>query len=159
MRRSGALSVGLALAGGVLLAGLLTGCQPVGASSPDDLATRFREAHESGDVEALRRLVCWDGVDEHTRGSVERQLEQELGREIEDVRVEALSEGFQLEYSLDGVTYRPNLEPVRRLRVEFGDAPEAEAGEAGTGSMSFLVGERDGTYLITTAAPTTDSAG
>ena len=144
----------------IMLAALtlaLTGCQPGGAGSPDELATRYQQAHEARDLGALRSLVCWDRVDEATRASVERQIEKELGRAIEAVRVEPLSEGFELEYTLDGVTYRPNLEPLRRLRIEFTAAKEGE--ESASTSMSFLVGERDGAYLITTAAPVADGAG
>lgn len=144
----------------IMLAGLvlaLVGCQPGGAGSPEELATRYRQAHEARDLEALHHLVCWDRVDEATRGSVERQIEKELGRAIEVVRVEPLSEDFELEYTLDGVTYRPNLEPLRRLRIEFSPAKEGEP--SASPSMSFLVGERDGTYLITTAAPVVDGPG
>jgi hypothetical protein len=135
----------------------LAGCQPGGPGSPDELATRYQQAHEAQDLDALRGLVCWDRVDEVTRASVERQIEKELGRSIEAVRVEPLSEGFELEYTLDGVTYRPNLTPVRRIRIEF-TMPEKGEPNLST-SMSFLVGERDGTYLITTAAPVADGAG
>jgi hypothetical protein len=147
-------SVRLALL--ALLALGLAGCRGA-AESPDELAARYQEAHEAGDLDALRALVFWEGVDELTRSSVERQIEKELGRGIESVRVEPLSEGFALEYTLDGVTYRPNLEPVRRLRIEF---TESEEGEAITStSVSFLVGEREGAYLITASAPVTDGAG
>jgi hypothetical protein len=144
----------------IMLAGLalaLVGCQPGGAGSPDELAARYQRAHEAQDLDALRSLVCWDRVDEATRDSVERQIEKELGRAIEAVRVEPLSEGFELEYTLDGVTYRPNLEPMRRIRIEFAPPEEGEA--SASSSMSFLVGERDGAYLITTAAPVADGAG
>jgi hypothetical protein len=139
------------------LALALAGCQPGGAGSPDELATRYQQAHEARDLDALRSLVCWDRVDEPTRGSVERQIEKELGRRIEAIRVEPLSDGFELEYTLDGVTYRPNLVPVRRIRIEF--ATPEESDPMLSTSMSFLVGERDGAYLITTAAPVADGAG
>jgi hypothetical protein len=153
-------SVRLALV--ALLALGLAGCRGA-AESPDELAARYQEAHEAGDLAALRGLVFWEGVDELTRSSVERQIEKELGRGIESVRVESLSEGFALEYTLDGVTYRPNLEPVRRLRIEFTQSEDSEAGEEGeaisSASISFLVGEREGAYLITASAPVTDGAG
>jgi hypothetical protein len=147
-------SVRLALV--ALLALGLAGCRGA-AESPDELAARYQEAHEAGDFAALRGLVFWEGVDELTRSSVERQIEKELGRGIESVRVESLSEGFALEYTLDGVTYRPNLEPVRRLRIEFTQSEESET--VTSTSMSFLVGEREGAYLITASAPVTDGAG
>jgi hypothetical protein len=139
-----------------LLALGLAGCRGA-AESPDELAARYQEAHEAGDLDALSGLVFWEGVDELTRTSVERQIEKELGRGIESVRVEPLSEGFALEYTLDGVTYRPNLEPVRRLRIEFTQSEESET--VTSTSMSFLVGEREGAYLITASAPVTDGAG
>ena len=143
----------------LLLALGLSGCRGA-AESPDELATRYQEAHEAGDLDALRSLVFWDGVDELTRTSVERQIEKELGRAIASVQVEPLSEGFALEYTLDGVTYRPNLEPVRRLRIEFAKPETPDEGSASlSGSMSFLVGEREGGYLITASAPVSDGAG
>jgi hypothetical protein len=74
----------------------------------------------SRDVEALRsrRTSSLHATRRRTR------IEKELGRGIESVRVEPLSEGFALEYTLDGVTYRPNLAPVRRLRIEFTQSEE-----------------------------------
>lgn len=135
------------------LAAWLSACGG-GAQTPQELAGRYAEAHEAHDLEALRRLVCWDRVSASTRASIERQIETELDRDIAAVRLEELSGDFELEYALDGVTYRPNLEPVRRLRIEF--APVAEGQPSRSTSMSFLVGVKDGAYLITAVAPVTE---
>jgi len=124
--------------------------------SPQALADAFEDAHEDADIVALSRLVYWDRADERTRTSFEKHSSADFGLEISEVVVEPVDPEMKLEYTLDGVTYRPNLEPAGRLRVEF------EPGEAGglptTHSTSYLFGTRDGVYWIATSAPVpTDS--
>ncbi|MEN8181199.1 MAG: hypothetical protein ABFS46_01545 [Myxococcota bacterium] len=141
----------------LLLLAVVVGCQPAAPGTPDELAARYHSGHDSGNLEALTRLVCWDRVDERTRRSVEKQLGQELGRPITETRVEVLSPGFELEYALDGITYRPNLVPVRRLRITFTPAEPGEPPR--TEAMSFLLGVKDGGYWIAPVAPVSTTSG
>ena len=138
--------------GGFLALGLLACGGPAQPpTSPQALADAFQEAHEDADIVALSRLVYWDQVDERTRASFEKHSSADFGLEIAELAWEPVDSGMKLEYTLEGVTYRPNLEPVGRLRIQF------EPGEAGglptTRSASYLFGIRDGVYWIASSAP------
>ena len=54
-----------------------------------------------------------------------------------------------MEYHLGGVTYRPNLKPVKQLWMSFKKSNPASA-ISGSG---YFVGLHDGKTFITTAAP------
>ncbi len=68
--------------------------------------------------------------------------------------MEELSKDEKLEYTLRGVTYRPNLKPLGRMRVEFALPTEGQVTTQIT-SSGYLVGVKDGKHYIVTAVPTT----
>ena len=138
-------------AGWLIGLGLLACGPPEPPRSPEALADAFREAHEDSDLVALSRLVYWEQVDARTRSSFEKQSSADFGLEISDLVVEPVDPDMKLEYTLEGVTYRPNLDPVGRLRVEF--EPGEADGMPTTRSTSYLFGTRDGVYWIATSAP------
>ena len=110
----------------------------------------FRRAHESRDAEAILRLVYWQGTDGETRKSVEEGVAADFGLPIKSIRMESLAADDKLEYTRSGVTYRPNLAPVGKMRVEF--EPPA-GGQLTAQSSGYLIGVKDGAYFIATAAP------
>ena len=122
-----------------------------GPASFQELAAQFQIAHQNHDVDALRRLVYWNGVDEITGKSFERHTQADFGLAIREIVFEELSKDEVLEYTLGGVTYRPNLKPVGRMRVKF--SPAKGTGQIRPTSTSYLVGIKDRTYLIVSAAP------
>ncbi|MFQ5904636.1 MAG: hypothetical protein ACE5JO_13205 [Candidatus Binatia bacterium] len=90
-------------------------------------------------------------MDERTRKSFERHTQADFGLAIREIVFEELSEDKVLEYTLGGITYRPNLRPMGRMRVKF--SPAKGTGQIRATSTSYLVGIKDGTYLIVLAAP------
>lgn len=130
------------------------GASSAAASSPasfQELAAQFEIAHQNQDIDALRRFVYWNGVDETTRKSFERHTQADFGLAIREIVFEKLLKDKVLEYTLGGITYRPNLRPIGRMRVKF--LPAKGTGQIRPTSTSYLVGIKDGTYLIVLAAP------
>ena len=90
----------------------------------------------------------WDGTTVDEREPVRKSIERDFANDVLDVRIEPMKAGQILQYELKGVTYRPNLEPLGNLVVEFertGDRVQAT-------STSYLFGKKDGTFMIATAA-------
>lgn len=123
---------------------------PAQSRSAQQLIDSFKQAHENRDMEAIRRLVYWEGVDDETRQSVESGISSDFGLPVKRIFIEELSKDEKPEYKLRGVTYRPNLEPVGRMRIEFTSPP---GGQTTTESSAYLIGVKDGSHFIATAAP------
>jgi len=107
----------------------------------DALAASYRAAHEAGDVEALKALVDWEGANESTREKIIERLNRYIGRPVETIEFQELSGPERAELS----GYMPNLKPVGILVMYFEHDPE----DTRLFTMIFVVGERDGRYLIT----------
>ncbi len=116
-----------------------------------ELSKAFRAAHEAADIDALSRLVCWEGVDQRTRESVRRHASDDFGTRIERFEFQPVSDSDVLEYELGGVLYRPNLEPIGWLVVHFAVGPPS--GAVQVTNSKYLVGRKADTLRITTAAP------
>ena len=116
----------------------------------DQLAAAYRAAHESGSVERLSALVCWDRVDAVTRSSVIQVLRSEVDRPVTAVEFEPITSDTVLEYELGGVVYRPNLAPLGFLVIRF--AADASTGDVAT-ALRFLIGRKGSVLLIATGAP------
>lgn len=126
----------------------LQAAPPGGAVSEEQLATLYKRYFEAKDVEKLKALVYWSGVQPSDRESFARSLEFDLKYQLQDVRLVPLQRGEKLEYSRNGVTFRPTLTPVGRLIATY-----KGAGTTRSVSTSYLVGRKEGRYFITLASP------
>jgi len=126
-----------------------TASQSASSRSAQQLMDLFKQAHEKRDMEAIRRLVYWEGVDAKTREIVESGISGDFGLPVKRTFMEKLSEDEKLQYTMGGVTYQPNLNPIGRMRVEFAPPPE---GQATTQTSGYLIGVKDGKHYIATAA-------
>ncbi len=140
-RRSLALLAGVALGAGAT--GAYFYCTYAGLR---ELPAAYLAAHRAGDLEELARLFCWDGVPDAERGRMKLVLKQELELSLKSVRLDPLG-------SLDGTPretlsgrMKPNLQPVCRLTVTFGDAQ-------GAGFTGWLVGKSPDGYRIAVYRP------
>jgi len=109
----------------------------------DALAGDFRCAHDSKDVERLKSLVYWEGATESTREKITERLTRHIGRKVETIEFRELSGSERFEVG----GYMPNLKPVGWLVVYF----EHDPYDTRIFSTFFVVGELDGTYMITVA--------
>ncbi len=116
-----------------------------------ELIEQFTDAHLANDLEGILRLVYWAGADAQHKAVFEDAVQADLGRPIAKVHVAELDADQTLEYTRDGVVYRPNLPPIGWLHVEFEEMRDGIIG------ASYLVGIEDGVYVLVTAAPVSDS--
>jgi hypothetical protein len=116
----------------------------------DQLIQQFRASHQKHSRPDIERLVFWGGAAQELRRSTERHIADDFPLTIARVTIRPLATDERLEYTKDGVTYRPTLRPVGRLTVEF----VAGSGAAGgVTSTTYLVGVSDGVYFIVSAEP------
>lgn len=118
-----------------------------GSKSLDDLVRAYRAAHLANDQPALATLVYWEGVETKEKKLVIASLKEGLERKFESITLIDLPPDQILEYTRNGKTYRPNLKPLKKMQVTYQDD------SSGIKSTSYLVGEHNGEYYITTAAP------
>ena len=132
---------------------LRTGCVRGGSRAPhtaDQLMQQFRAAHQKHSLPDIERLVFRGGAAAELRRSTERHIADDFPLTIARVTISPLATDERLEYTKDGVTYRPTLRPVGRLTVEFVPGSGVAGGIT---SRSYLVGVRGGIYYIVTAEP------
>lgn len=135
-----------------LLAGLVLGAGATAAyfyfayAGLREFPAEFVAAHRSGSVDKVAALFCWDGVPEAERARMKLVFKQELELSLKTVRLDTLAptDGTARE-TLSG-RMRPNLKPVCRLTVTYGDAQ-------GTGFTGWLVGKAPEGYRIAVYRP------
>ena len=116
-----------------------------GANKGDALVDKYRTAHESKDVEALKAIVHWEGGSDRTREIIEQRLTLHLNLEIQSIEFRSLSGDEEF----DKFGYRPNLLPVGWLAIFFEPPKE----DSRLFAKSFVVGEKNGEYFICIAEP------
>jgi hypothetical protein len=119
-----------------------------GASSRSDLARLYQRYFEAKDETKLQGLVYWASVQEAARQGFVRSVRFDLGHRLKSVEFVPLNRGEKLEYSKDGVVFRPSLPPVGRLVATY-----EGSGKLQRLTTSYLVGVKDGHYYITLASP------
>ena len=128
----------------------------VSVKTPDDanhspkaqkLVAAFKAGYEKKDIDALMDLVYWKNVTPQTRNGIRRSFEEVLKAPLDNVFLVSVPKSLALEYTHGSITYRINLEPVGWLRVFY------KKNQQGVTATSYLVGEKDGRYLIATGAP------
>jgi len=124
------------------------GAAQAGAPTTTELAARFRRAHDAQSLDDLRRLVYWGRATEDLRKSFERIASGDFGKAITRAVVEAVAPGEVLEYSQNGIAYKPTLPPTGRLKVAF-----ASAGLVRNETTAYLVGRSNDTYYLLLAEP------
>ena len=125
----------------------LQAAPPGGAVSEEQLAALYKRYFDAKDVEKLKTLVYWSGVQQSERESFARSLDFDLKYQLKDVRLVSLQRGEKLEYSRNSVSYRPSITPVGRLIAVY-----EGAGTTSNLSTAYLVGTKDGRYFITLAS-------
>ena len=113
------------------------------------LIKNYKVAHTKGDVEAAMDLVHWVGVDENVKKSIRTGFERNFKRIIKEIEFVNISKDDILEYEVRGITYRPNLDVIKRMEVHYTPTDN----KFDVKSSSYLIGIYEGKYKITTAAP------
>lgn len=108
-----------------------------------NLISRYRAAHQSGDLKLLQDLVVWGHAEKRTHEKITQRLGQYLNLTIRKIEYRPASDDY--EYQFYGA--EPSLNPVGWLVVTFDD-PKDDLRYKG---VSFLVGEHGDVYAITVA--------
>jgi hypothetical protein len=119
-----------------------------GAASKTELQQLYYRFFQQKDVQKLATLVYWEGVEQHERDGFFRSLGNDRKYRLQNVKFMPLDTGVKLEYTLDGVTYKPVLPPIGRMLASYEDQDNVK-----NPSTSYLVGLKDGKYYIDLAAP------
>lgn len=120
--------------------------------SAEALAERYRQAHASKDVEAIKRLFYWGSATDQTRTAVASYIAHDVAHPIRGVSVRALEASDRLEYTIDGVVYRMTLRPTSKLVIDFLPRKEGRL-TYNSEQTSYFIGARNEEYWLATAEP------
>ena len=126
--------------------------QAAAVSSSDEAAQKalvdaYRAAHTKKDVEAMLRLYCFDGVADDMRQVIRENVEAELRYPITSAAIESVAPGTHGPTVEGGVHWRPSLEVVALLTVNF-DTSRAAPVEYSTQQVKLTVGKKRGACLF-----------
>ncbi len=111
---------------------------------PDELVAYVTHALNTHDLDAIDRLVEWEGARPYRRRMTLFQIRYNFGRPIKSAAVEPFpADG--LSDAKTELNLKPNLPVTQRLRVVF-DEPAGPNGEEPAGV--FLLGKENGVYRI-----------
>lgn len=114
-----------------------------GAGSEAELVEKYKRAHAAKDAEAYADLLCMKGVTEDTLGKTKSLVKDMIFQiDYEDVTIGPKREGQGASYTLQGITYGPNLEITGSIVIKFKD-----------GASYLPIGMEDGRYYIVSAVP------
>ncbi len=118
----------------------------LGATGPEALVERLREAHRLGDVGIALRLVQWQDAAPAYRAFMEGEFRWLMSRPIGDLRLTEVDPEAMLQEVQEGVVYVPNVEVTHRLEIDL--VPDAGDDRLGLG---LYLGTRLGSYHIAAA--------
>lgn len=114
------------------------------------LTASYKAAFDSKDLAALMKLVHWERVEDNIKLMMRTGFERVLQLDLVSLETAELGQDDSFQFENKGVKYGPNLFPVARLLIEF--KPDGVS-QYQVASSSYLIGEIDGRYMITTSAP------
>lgn len=140
-----AAALTLAVAGAVSLA-----AQGPAPKSENELIARVRQAFDHRSLVEMRQLVYWGRSNADAKTSFDRLASADFSQKPGKISVAALAPTDKLEYTLNGITYRPTLKPLGHVTIEFVVPPGAKMTASST---SYMYGARNGSYYLLTAEP------
>ena len=125
---------------------------PAPPRSLEQLAERYRRAHDAHDIRAIKGLFYWGASTERTRTLVGSFIEQDVSNLVRKVSVVGLDSSDHFQYIQDGVAYRTTLPPTAKLRIDF--LPRsARGGTYKSEQTYYFIGARNGDFWLLTAEP------
>jgi hypothetical protein len=112
--------------------------------------TRVEQAFTKKDAPALLSLYCFDHTEPKLRQQTEKQLIPELLKhDYSTAELVPLPPDLATPYTLRGVTYAPNLKPLKALIIRF-----KKSSPATPDNTTMIVGMKDSSLAFALAAPT-----
>ena len=116
----------------------------------NELIARVQQAFDHRSLAEMRQLVYWGRSNADAKTSFDRLASTDFNQKPAKISIAALGANEKLEYTLNGITYRPTLKAAGRVTIDFVVPPGAKM----TGSStSYLYGVRNGGYYLLTAEP------
>jgi predicted subunit of tRNA(5-methylaminomethyl-2-thiouridylate) methyltransferase len=125
-------------------------CAEVHTNKAEVLIDACKAGIEAKDPDRLMKLVHWHGVEENIKQLMRAGFADLVKRDIDGIKIVPLDESDIFEYERNGVKYATNLVPIGKLLILF---EVTNPDESHAVNATFLVGEIEGKYIITTAAP------
>ncbi|HMP82254.1 MAG TPA: hypothetical protein PKA41_06040 [Verrucomicrobiota bacterium] len=115
--------------------------------------TKVEEAIRSKEATNFLALYCWDRVDEKFRAAMKEHAEEKVSHKLAKAELlEITDDDLFGGYTEGGITYKPNLKPIRKLSLTYAEAEDSDL----VGS-ELLVGLKEGQLMLVAAAPSTNA--
>jgi hypothetical protein len=125
---------------------------PAAPRSAAELAARYRQAHDTKDIDAIAQLFFWGASTSKNRELVMSFIMQDVAHAIRGVSVKPIDSTDLTRYTQNGVSYQTTLAPTAKLVIDF--LPREEGGRKYTSEQtSYFIGVRNGEYWLATAEP------
>ena len=110
----------------------------------DSFIEDIRQAVLTRDTQNFWKLVNMEGVGATVKTSVEKHLADPLMiGELLKVSLQPLPEDFHTEYVVDGIRYKPNVEPLGLVEFQY-----KRAGRKAKSTTKMLYGKKGGRYML-----------
>src|SRR5262249_23108689 len=90
-----------------------------GAASKDELRQLYERYFELKDEQKLGSLVYWRNVQERERDGFFRSIRTDLKYRLAKVEFWELDTTLKMEYTFDGITFKPALPPIGRMVASY----------------------------------------
>lgn len=127
-----------------------SGATATTADQETAVVSAYRAAHASQSVDRMLKLYCLDGVSQEMREVVRENIGAELRHPIAAMKFETVPAGKFGPTEEGGIRWRPSLDIVAVLTVDF-DVSRAAPGEYATKQAQLAVGKKGSKYYF--AAP------
>jgi hypothetical protein len=118
------------------------------SSQEDEFISGFRKAHEKKDIEAISRLIYWNGVEPDRKELQLKDISVKLPLTITSAEI-IEPKNKTREFKRQGKVYRPNLKVVKELLIKY--APQT--GPVRFTESTYPLGKLNGNYIITVSVP------
>jgi hypothetical protein len=123
-----------------------------GPRSQEELRSKFEQALKAKDEEALKRLYCWDGIDDEDKAKAQKFYKSLLEQETDKVVLEPLSEDSKSEYVSNGILHKANLPLVGELVIHGkpseGKTTDGKAIHYGPSKTHLHFGQKGESYYL-----------
>ncbi|MEK6646508.1 MAG: hypothetical protein AABY84_07535 [Candidatus Firestonebacteria bacterium] len=110
-----------------------------------EFISAFKKAHETNNIDELMNLIYGENVTDEMRQLSKQYFTENFDRKIETITISSLTGEETLGYTKENVQYRPNLELVANLVVQFSGENNSET--------RYPLGIKDGKYYLTSFVP------
>jgi len=116
------------------------------ANSPnkDSFVKDIRQAVQSRDRQGFWKMINMKGVGEKVKASLTKHLVDPLMKgELLKISLQPLPEDFHTEYAVDGIRYKPNVQPLGLVEFQY-----KRAGRKSKSTTKMMYGKKGSRYML-----------